>query len=235
MTPATPDLPAVERYIIEMTNVARGEQKLGEVHANAQLTAAARAYAQYLATNQTFSHTADGQKASDRVGATGYDWCTVGENLASLLDSSGFKTADLAKKSVEGWLNSPGHRQNLMAPHVTEIGVGVVKAPDKNPKYIAVQLFARPKSLAYAFQISNSTKQPVTYTFNGETLVVEASQGIQHEACVPSQLTIEKIGNGRDAKSVSARYEASDGLVYILKPDKTKGVAVEIEPMRKVP
>lgn len=235
MTPATPDLPAVEQKIIELTNSARSEQKLGEVHANAQLTTAARAYAQYLASNNQFSHEADGRKASDRIGAAGYDWCTVGENLASLLDSAGFQTPDLARKSVEGWLNSPGHRQNMLAPFVTEIGVGVVKAPDKNPKYIAVQLFARPKSLAYAFQISNTTKETVTYTFNGETQAVEGHQGMQHEACVPSPLVFDKIGLGRDARSVEARFEASDGLVYVLKPDKAKGLAVEIEPMRKLP
>lgn len=235
MSPALPDLPAVERHIIELTNVARSGQKLGDVRVNAQLSDAARTYATYLANHKAFSHSADGQKAGDRVGATGYAWCTVAENLASLLDSKGFKTVELAKKSVEGWLNSPGHRQNLLAPHVTEIGVGVVRVPDKNPKYVAVQLFARPKSLSYAFQISNSTRQPVTYTFNGETLEVGASQGMQHEACVPAELTFDTVGQGSAAKPVGARYTATDGLVYVLKPDKTKGIKIEIEAMRKLP
>ena len=235
MAPATPDIPAVERIIVEMTNALRSGKKLGEVHSNAQLEAAAGAYAQYLAKSKSFSHTADGREAGDRITAAGYDWCSVGENLASHLDSNGFESRELARLAVEGWLNSPGHRDNLLAPHMTEIGVGVAEAPGKHPKYIAVQLFARPKSLSYTFQISNTAKEPVTYTFGGETKDVGASAGVKHQACLPSTLSLEKVGNGSAARPVSARYEAADGLVYVLKPDKTKGIRIDIEPLQKVP
>ena len=62
------------------------------------------------------------------------------------LDSRGFETRALAGEAVQGWKNSPGHRDNLLLPTKTEIGVAVVRAPDKNPKFISVQLFGRPES-----------------------------------------------------------------------------------------
>lgn len=230
MSPALPDLPAVEAAVIEMTNAFRVRQKLQDVQPNAQLTQAARAYAAYLAKSNAFSHTADGREAGDRVTSIGYQWCQVGENLALNLDSRGFASRDLAKKSIEGWINSPGHRETMLAPYATEIGVGVARAQDKDPKFISVQLFARPKSMQYEFQISNSSKETVTYSFNGETHQVAPSFAITHTACNPSPLTFDKAGS----KPVQARFEASDGVVYTLKPDKAKGLKVDVTAKQKI-
>ncbi len=234
MTIDLPQIPVVERFVVEMTNTLREEKKLGEVHSNAQLRAAATAYADYLAKSKTFSHTADGRQAGDRISEAGYHWCTVGENLAAHLNSEGFQSRELARLAIEGWLNSPGHRDNLLAPHVTDIGVGIARAPDQHPKYIIVQLFARPKSLSYTFQISNAAKLPITYTFGGETHELKSGAGVQHQACIPSTLTFDKAGAGGKAKPVGGRYKAADGHVYVLKPDKAKGIVVEIEPLQRV-
>jgi hypothetical protein len=229
-----PDIPTVEIAIVEMTNAFRIENKLGDVKPNAALAAAARAYAAYLAKSGTLSHTADGREAGDRVKSAGYAWCQVGENLALHLDSRGFDSRALAKKSVEGWINSPHHRENMLAPHVTEIGVGVARAPDKDPKFISVQLFARPRSLEYEFQISNTSKESVTYSFGGETHEVKPSFAVTHTACSPSKLSFERMGAGARAKTLSMRYEAAGGLVYTLKADNATGVRVEIAPLQKV-
>lgn len=234
MTPTLPDLPTVETQIVEMTNTFRADNKLESVRSNAALQAVARSYAAYLAKSGQFSHTADGRQAGDRITAGGYQWCQVGENLAMQLDSRGFESRALAKRSVEGWINSPSHRDNMLAPHVTEIGVGVVRVPDKDPKFVSVQVFARPKALQYEFQISNSSKEPVTYSFGGETHEVEPSFAITHTACNPSALTFEKIGKAAKAKTVRATYQASDGVVYTLKPDPAKGLKIEISPKLKV-
>ena len=234
MSDLTPDIPAVEIQIVEMTNRVRAGEKLGPVKPNAQLTAAARAYAAFLAKNDTFSHTADGHEAGDRITAAGYQWCQVGENLALNQNSNGFTAIGLATKSVEGWLNSPGHRENLMQPHVTEIGVGIARAADKDPKYLIVQLFGRPKSLTYEFQISNSSKDSVTYAFGGEHHEVKPSFAVTHTACSQSALVFEKSGTGKTAKPLSARFEAADGVVYVLKSDKAEGLKIEIAPKQKV-
>ena len=124
---------------------------------------------------------------------------------------------------MEGWLNSPGHRKNLVQPHMTEIGVGIAKAADKDPKFITVQLFARPQALQYDFQISNASKVKVRYSFGGETHEVDPSHAITHEACAPSALSFEAAGE----KKLGATFEAAGGMVYTLQPDKA-GVKVDV-------
>jgi hypothetical protein len=233
MTTLVPDLPQVEIQVIEMTNRVRAEEKLAAVRPNPQLTSAARAYAAFLARSKDFSHTADGREAGERITAAGYEWCQVGENLASAESSAGFATRDLATRAVEGWLNSPGHRDNLMQPHVTETGVGVARATGGDPKFITVQLFGRPKSLSYEFQVSNSSKEPVTYTFGSETHEVRPSFAVTHTACMPGAIAFEKAASGGKSKPLTTRFEAIDGMVYVVKPDKD-GVKVEAQAKQKV-
>ena len=61
-----PDLPQTEIAIVEMTNAFRKESRLGEVKPNAALTAAARAFAEYLAKTGKFAHEAFHAFASTR-------------------------------------------------------------------------------------------------------------------------------------------------------------------------
>jgi Cysteine-rich secretory protein family len=229
-----PETPVVETQIVEMTNAFRAENALGLVRSNSKLAAAARSYASYLARTEKFSHTADGREAGARVSAAGYQWCRVGENLALHADSRGFRARDLAAKSVEGWINSAPHRENLMAPHVTEIGVGVARAPGKDPRFISVQLFARPKALEATFQISNLSGNSVRYSVDGESHEVKSSFSVRHTSCSSGALSLDGWGSGARAKALTMRYEATDGLVYVLRPDKILGLRVEIKPLEKV-
>lgn len=233
--PATlPDTPAVEAAIIDFTNAYRGRQKLGTLKANPALTKAARAYAAYLARTGQFSHTADGRQAGDRIASAGYQWCQNGENLAMHLDSRGFEARALAEKSVEGWINSPPHRANLVAPAMTDIGVGVARAPDKDPKFISVQLFARPQSLQMEFQISNSTQESVSYSFGGEAHEIKPRYAVTHTSCNPGEISFDSFGSGLWPKTLAMRYEARDGLVYRLEQDDAGGVRVAVAPIERV-
>lgn len=229
-----PETPVVEAAIVELTNVYRDRQKLGALSPNAELRAAARAYAAYLAEHGTFSHTADGRQAGDRVTASGYTWCQVAENLALHVDSRGFEPRALAEKSVEGWINSPTHRANLVAPNMTDIGVGVAKAPGRDPKFISVQLFGRPQALRYEFQITNTTGKPIGYTFGGETHELRPSFSMTHAACSPGEISFDSFGAGRSARRLTMRYQALDGLVYRLKPEGADGLKIEIEPLERI-
>ena len=234
MPAVLPDIPAVEAAIVAMTNTFRAEHHEVSVAPDKKLAAAARSYAAFLAKSGAFSHQADGREAGDRVAAQGYEWCQVGENLALNQASRGFAAPELAKKAVEGWINSPHHRANMLAADVTEIGVGVAKAPDKDPKYISVQLFARPKSLEVEFQISNTSREPVSYSFGGETHEVLPSFSVTHTSCAAGPLTFEQVGKGLGAKALSMRYEATDGTVYRLEPDEGGGVRIEVAPLERV-
>lgn len=225
-----PDLPAVEAAVVELTNDFRRKNRLGEVSASPILAAVARAYAATIARTGTFSHTADGREVGDRVAEVGYRWCSVAENLAMHLDSQGFETRALARKSVEGWINSPSHKAAMLAPFVTETGVGVVQVPDKNPKYVTVQVFTRPASLTYEFQISNASRATVTYSFGGELHEIEPGTGITHSACNPDALEFQSAG----AKALRARFEAADGTVYTISPDATGGIGIDARPKARL-
>ncbi len=227
MAELTPDVPKVELAIIELTNIFRAEQKLAPVKLNVKLTAAARAYAEFLAKSNLFSHTADGRQHSDRAKTAGYAYCQVSENLALNLDSRGFETRQLARDAVEGWKNSPGHRKNLVAPYVTEIGVGVAKARGEE-KYLSVQLFGRPEALKYEFKIQNGLTDPVVYKFGAETHEIRPRNIITHTACQPAPIVFERAGSQFTGKALKGTYEARNGDLFTLKGSTTSGVIIDV-------
>ena len=226
--PDLPDLPKTEIAIIAETNAFRRSEKLGEVKANAELTKAARAFAEYLATSGKFAHEADGRQPSDRVKAAGYKFCSVAENLAMFLDSRGFTTERLATVTVEGWKNSPGHRRNMVAPHVTEIGVGVARAPDKNPKFLSVQLFGRPERLKYQFKIENRAGASVAYSLHGHSHSIDPRVVVTHTECNPAEITFERAGNWLTGIKLESRFEAKDGAVYSVVKEADGRIRVDV-------
>ncbi len=223
--PVLPDLPAAEAAIIEMTNAFRAENKLAPVRQNPKLVAAARAYAKKLAGYAALSHTADGTTPAQRIAAAGYRYCQVGENLATILDTRGFTADEYARRAVQGWEDSPGHRKNMLLPHVTETGVGVVRSSPSVPKYIAVQLFARPEAAKYSFKVTNGAQKAVAYTFNGKDNSVAPREIITHTACLPGSISFAGARSG----GAAASYEARNGQVYSI-TSTASGIAVAVAP-----
>lgn len=221
--PITPDIPAAEVAIVEMTNAFRNQHKLAAVRPHAQLEAAARAYARVLAQGRDLSHTLRGTTPATRAQKAGYTYCQIAENLAMASDSRGFTARDYAGRAVRGWERSPGHRRNLLLPHLTDIGVAVVRAAPDDPRYIAVQLFGRRDSLRYEFKVRNIGKKPVAYEYAGKRYDLGHEQYKAHTACLPRDIDV--FANPKS--KASARYEARDGQVYSLLagPD---GVTVQI-------
>jgi hypothetical protein len=214
MAALTPDLPQVESAIIALTNEFRGQQKLAPVKSDPVLRAAARAYAEYLARTKTFSHTADGRQPSDRVTSAGYKYCQVAENLALNQDSRGFTVPQLARDVVEGWKNSPGHRRNLVAPHVTEIGVGVARRPDET--YLSVQLFGRPESARYQFRIDNLSATNIALKVGDRAETLKPRVSVRYTQCLPSKLTFETTSTGGRARNLDQTYEPKAGDHYVI-------------------
>ena len=113
--PAAPD-PALAR-LVELTNAERRRAGAPPLAVDPQLGLAARRYAAALAGGACFAHDCGPVPAlTARVGATGYAWARLGENLAA-----GQQTPE---DVVAAWLASPGHRANLLDPAVTELGLG---------------------------------------------------------------------------------------------------------------
>jgi hypothetical protein len=209
MTAAVPDLPTVESVIVAETNAFRRENKLGEVTPNPVLAAAAKAYADYLARTEKFSHTADGRQPAERVRSAGYAFCSVAENLALNRDSRGFEATALARQAVEGWKNSPGHRQNMLTPHVTEIGVGVARGPKET--YLSVQLFARPEALKYQFRIENLSEATLAVKIGGKPETVRPRVTVRLTQCLPTTVTVEAAKIDGTERRLDTRYEPVDG------------------------
>ena len=224
---ATPDIPKVEIAIVEMTNAIRKQHKLSEVKPDPKLEKAARTYARFLAQSNLFSHTADGRQPADRAKAAGYAPCFVSENLSSNLDTRGFETRQLAHEAVQGWMNSPGHRKNLLGEYVTNIGVAVAKVKAQE-KYISVQVFGRPFSMAYTFRINNSSKQAITYDFLDRSHDIKPHFTSKHTACLPGSLTFHAPKDNR----VIGSYEARDGDVFALRSNDN-GIKVELSRGKK--
>jgi hypothetical protein len=227
MPAVTPDLPNTEIAIVEMTNAFRQENKLAAVQPNATLAKAARAYAQFLAGTELFSHEADGRRPADRARAAGYQFCEIAENLAAFVDSRGFETRDLARQMIEGWKNSPPHRKAMLAPGVTELGVAVAKVKGAE-KYVSVQLFGRPASLQYSFEIENNTNATVSYTFETDKLEIKPRFTVRHTACAPGEIAFDITA--AFARAVGSRYETRDGRVFRLVTDVDGKVRIELIP-----
>jgi hypothetical protein len=230
-----PDVAKTEVAIIELTNAFRRSERLADVKPNALLTQAARQFAEYLARTDRFAHEADGRQPADRVRAAGYKFCITSENLALNLDSRGFTTRDLAAKAVEGWKNSPGHRKNMTEPDVVEIGVGIARAPSGPPKFISVQLFGRPESLQYRFQIENRSSLAVRYTVLGEGHTVEPRVIITHTACRPGEIVFERAGNAVTGARLEGRFTARDGDVYSITAARDGRVRITVAPAAAPP
>ena len=72
----------------------------------------------------------DGSSAGDRIQANGGSFSTWGENVAA-----GYRNAS---DVVDGWMNSPGHRANILNPGFTRIGVAVATSADDTPYWTMV-------------------------------------------------------------------------------------------------
>lgn len=227
--PVTPDIPAVEQHVVELTNEFRARHKRAAVKPNKTLSQAARAFARYLALNDQFSHTADGREPAQRAERAGYEYCQLSENLALNLNSEGFESKELALDTVEGWMNSPAHRKNLLAPHVTEIGIGVVRAPHEHPKYITVQLFGRPKSDILTFQVTNSTNKTITYGFGQEQHTIKPHFAFSHTSCEPVTLNFVAAETKGKRRKMTGEFQPKDGAIFALKPAPDGAVVVKLK------
>ena len=103
--------------MIEMVNAERRARGLRPVRSDRRLSAAARVHAADMGTRGFFDHHgSDGGNHGDRIAAQGYRACLSAENIAWGQRS--------AAEVFEGWMNSPGHRRNILHPRAAEFGAG---------------------------------------------------------------------------------------------------------------
>ncbi|MEU9234122.1 CAP domain-containing protein [Streptomyces subrutilus] len=115
---AAPSGPAAE--VVALVNKERAKAGCSALTVNAKLTAAALNHSKDMAAHSNMSHTgSDGSDPGQRITRAGYAWTTYGENVAY-----GYSTPE---QVMTGWMNSPGHRQNILNCAFKEIGVGLAQ------------------------------------------------------------------------------------------------------------
>ncbi len=128
--------------VIRLINVERTLNNLQPLEKNELLSHAAKEKAKDLLKQQYFAHESpEGVAVGDLVDIAGYDYIFTGENLAK---------GDFRDETeiVEGWMNSPGHRKNILEPTFTESGMAIKSGIfEGRPVWIGVQIFATPKDI----------------------------------------------------------------------------------------
>lgn len=117
--PLTPHgLAAITSDVVALTNAERTAAGLRPLSGDPRLTAAAQAHSDDMVARGFYSHTSpDGRQPWDRAAAAGCAHRGIGENIACGQRS--------AAEVVRGWMDSPGHRANILKPDFTHIGIGL--------------------------------------------------------------------------------------------------------------
>lgn len=134
-----------ETRVLDLINAQRKAAGCPALAMNPALQQAAQTYANAMATQNFFSHRApNGAGPSQRAWSVGYRFHKLAENIAA-----GQKSPEAVVKT---WMNSPGHRKNILTCGLRETGIGLVYSRDDKPlrgqsypmHYYWVQMFGTP-------------------------------------------------------------------------------------------
>ncbi|WP_312560194.1 CAP domain-containing protein, partial [Anaerospora sp.] len=106
-----------EKNAVELMNADRRANGLSDLKVSSSVTAVARSHAQDMVNRKFFSHSnPDGKTPSDRLKAAGISYSAVGENIA---ENTSVQAAETS------FMNSSGHRANILNSNYTTVGIGV--------------------------------------------------------------------------------------------------------------
>ncbi|WBB81963.1 CAP domain-containing protein [Micromonospora sp. WMMD882] len=110
-----------QAQIVALVNAERAKAGCGALTVDDKLTTAAQRHSEDQAATRKMSHTgSDGSNVGDRLARVGYAWRGYGENVAW--------NQSTPAAVMDAWMNSSGHRANILNCSVTEIGVGVARS-----------------------------------------------------------------------------------------------------------
>ncbi|MFA5858576.1 MAG: CAP domain-containing protein [Elusimicrobiota bacterium] len=139
----------IERMILDKVNYERTSRGLAPLFYNSLLTQSARQHSKEMCDLNYFSHyspVAEYKDVSDRIKKTGATFSYVGENISMMPrgNVTGYgvvESDDQASSAIHtSWMNSPGHRENILRPEYNAIGIGVFFS---NGQWMSTQNFAK--------------------------------------------------------------------------------------------
>jgi len=128
---------------LELVNSDRAERGLSTLEQNAALEEAARRHAADMLERNYYAHESpEGQTVADRFQAAGGSrWALTAENIAKCERCAVPPDVERVERFHAGWMDSPGHRRNILSAGLTGFGFGI--AAEDGTIY-AVQTFAGP-------------------------------------------------------------------------------------------
>ncbi|MGM0438827.1 MAG: CAP domain-containing protein [Patescibacteria group bacterium] len=188
------------KEIIELTNARREKNGLKELSENSSLNLAAQKKAEDMFERQYFAHTSPtGEEAADLVEEFDYSYILVGENLAKGTFQSNY---DL----IEGWMNSPDHRENILKEGYEEIGIGIKKdIYEGQEMWMAVQIFGTS---------SSSCPEPDSYLLKTIEKTEESLDDLKTEIEEIDE-NIDTYSGSEYSREIEKRNELADQYNYL--------------------
>ena len=126
-TTTADNLHDIELEVQQEVNQVREIAKIPQLNWDEKLATEARRHAKNMAVRDFFSHTDPALgDVNNRLDRSGIEWMRCAENLFL---ERGFSNP--AKRAVQTWLDSPGHRKNMLDSKFSETGVGIAVRKDK--------------------------------------------------------------------------------------------------------
>lgn len=184
-------LTAEEQELHSLINAARAEAGVAPLEVDAALSAVARAHSLDMATSGFFAHVSPSTgDLSDRLAAGQIGFLSAAENIA--LNVS-------VQAAHQALLDSPAHRENLLSPDLTVVGVGIVS---NGRQLVVTENFVRP---AAGFQATRPSDPP-------DAVVEEPSE---------NELVRVEPGAGPDPGAIEDDHDCLRGPVTIIPGPQT--------------
>lgn len=196
--------------IVEMTNQTRVKEGLNTLKVNPELSAAAAAKAEDMIKNGYFAHFSPTNVSPwFWIKQNGYNYKYAGENLAM-----NFGETD---QVINGWLNSPTHKANLLNSRYQDIGVAVLSGQvNGQSRVVVVQMFGSPKITsnsiipkAEAATVTSTTTRTVPTTVT--TLKIVTTTAPMALETTSTTLTVTTTTTESAGKLIGVETESKEG------------------------
>jgi uncharacterized protein YkwD len=132
----------LEKQVFKLINQERAKNGVPDLASQNQLAAAALAHSTDMACRGFFSHiNLDGKTAYDRIKAQGYHYSYAGEIIYA-----GDGTLNTPGQAINTWLGSAAHKQAMLNPAYSEVGVGIIYLPGSKFGGYYTVVFADPEN-----------------------------------------------------------------------------------------
>jgi hypothetical protein len=191
--------------LLQETNIQRSDNGQPALSLNSKLSQAAQAKANDMAKRDYWSHTTpDGEQPWQFITAAGYDYTSAAENLAYGFDSS--------NGTVSGWMNSAGHRANLLNNTYSDVGFGIANAPNyqgDGEETIVVAMYAKPNGIASPATLQTGRKDTAAAP---ETSKPAEQQQTNPEQTAPAPTTEQSQPEVKSQQAVVAQTPKIEDL-----------------------